>query len=58
MKAITMLFLAAAPVAGRVDALKSYKAMPTETDPWPVIAAMLLVLVVFLAIALAKVGRR
>lgn len=47
MKATILLFLAVANLAGRVDGLKSYRAMPTETDRFGLLVVTLLMLVAF-----------
>lgn len=52
MKATVLMFLAAANLAGRVDGLKSYKAMPTDTDMagfW-ILAALLVIVVLLLVV--------
>lgn len=47
MKTTMLLFLAAANLAGRVDGLKSYRVMPTETDRFGLLIFTLLMLVAF-----------
>jgi len=47
MKATILMFLAVANLAGRVDGLKNYRAMPTETDRFGLLIFTLLMLVAF-----------